>query len=139
MSEHPVQHPAAHHEPVDHADQHGEQVRTLWVIYFWLMGLLVLTVVTAHWLNLGWFNIVIALAIAVTKAAMVVWIFMHVKYSGKLVWVFATAAFVWLGIMLIFTIADYSSRDRIPRGDQANTIPSEVRSADEGVQAELHP
>jgi len=104
-------------EEIDHPDPHGEHTRTLFVVYFWLMALLVLTVLTAlvPWFHVGSLNIVIAMAIAVTKAAMVVWIFMHVKYSGKLIWVFASAAFVWLGILLVFTLADYMSRARIPK------------------------
>jgi cytochrome c oxidase subunit 4 len=111
-------------EEIDHPDQHGEHVRTLYVVYVWLMVLLVLTVMTALLFHAGVFNIVIAMAIAVTKAAMVVWIFMHVKYSGKLVWVFASAAFVWLAIMLVFTLADYVSRDRIPKGVHFDASPA---------------
>jgi cytochrome c oxidase subunit 4 len=106
-----------------HSHHPDEHVRSLFVVYFVLMGLLVLTVSTALLMHLGWFNIVLAMAIALTKAAMVIWIFMHVKYGGRLVWVFASAAFVWLGIMLIYSVADYSSRGVIPKGDLMKGAP----------------
>jgi cytochrome c oxidase subunit 4 len=35
---------------------------------------------------------------------------MHVKYSSRLTWVFAGAAFVWLLLLIGFTIADYDTR-----------------------------
>ena len=56
------------------------------------MLLLVATVAAAlvPAFHVGDLNIVIAMAIAITKAILVVLIFMHVKESGKLVWIFAT-------------------------------------------------
>jgi len=36
--------------------------------------------------------------------------FMHVRFSGKLAWLFAGAGFFWLLIMLAFAFADYVSR-----------------------------
>lgn len=105
--------PAADHEP------HNGHVRSLIIVYIWLMGLLVATVAAAlvPWFHVGSFNIVIAMVIAITKAALVVWIFMHVKYSGRLVWIFAVSAFVWLGIMFIYTFADYATRSSLPRAE----------------------
>ena len=35
---------------------------------------------------------------------------MHVKYSPKLVGLFALAGFLWLGIMLAMTLQDYYTR-----------------------------
>ncbi|CAN5569107.1 hypothetical protein BH09PLA1_BH09PLA1_04680 [soil metagenome] len=104
---------------------HADHVRSLLFIYIWLMMLLAATVLAALLpaFHVGDFNIVIAMAIAITKAALVIWFFMHVKYGGKLVWIFATAAFVWLGIMLILTFSDYMTRSRLPRAaDQVDTM-----------------
>jgi len=99
----------------DHAA--NGHVRGLITVYIWLMVLLVATVAAAlvPWFHVGNFNIVIAMAIAITKAAMVVWIFMHVRDSGRLVWIFAVAAFVWLGIMVLLTFSDYLTRSSLPR------------------------
>ena len=58
-------------------------------------------------------NPVIALAIATTKALLVVLYFMHVRYSSKLTRVTVLAGVFWLGILLIMTMGDYISRDWI--------------------------
>lgn len=103
-------------DPTTSHAQHGASIRALLLVYLALMFLLVVTVAAAF-VHLGSFNIVLAMLIAVIKAALVVWIFMHVKYSGRLVWIFATAAFIWLGIMVIFTFSDYMTRSRLTRAD----------------------
>ncbi|HEY3119568.1 MAG TPA: cytochrome C oxidase subunit IV family protein [Vicinamibacteria bacterium] len=61
-------------------------------------------------LELGVWNTPVALAIAVTKAMLVILFFMHVKYSPRLVWVALGAAFFWLVQMIAGTLADYLSR-----------------------------
>lgn len=55
-------------------------------------------------------NPVIALAIATTKALLVILFFMHVRYSSKLTKVTVLAGFFWLGILLVMTMGDYISR-----------------------------
>ena len=57
------------------------------------------------------FNTVVALAIAAAKATLVVLYFMHVKYGPRLQWIFVAAGFMWLVILLVLTLADYSSRN----------------------------
>jgi cytochrome c oxidase subunit 4 len=118
MSEHDS-HPDEASPAAAAAEEHGGhegQLRTLWIVFGILMLLLFATV-GAAFIDLGRLNIVLAMLIATTKAALVVWIFMHVKYGGRLVWLFATAAFLWLGIMFIHTFADYATRSRLPRAE----------------------
>ena len=55
-------------------------------------------------------NLLVALAIAVTKATLVVLYFMHVRYNTALVGVIVVAATVWLGILLLLTFGDYWTR-----------------------------
>ena len=62
--------------------------------------------------DFGPLNDPIALAIAGTKATLVILFFMHVKYQTKLIWVFASAGFVWLLIFFVLILADY--RTRVP-------------------------
>jgi cytochrome c oxidase subunit 4 len=57
------------------------------------------------------FNTVVMLAIAATKAMLVILFFMHVKYSPRLLWIFVAAGFMWLAILIILTMADYASRN----------------------------
>lgn len=59
-------------------------------------------------------NIVIALIIAIAKAALVILYFMHVKFSSRLTQFFALIALLFLAIMFFFTFADYFSRNWIP-------------------------
>ena len=60
-------------------------------------------------------NLVIALTIAMAKAAVIVMYFMHVKYSSRLTQVFAVSAMLWLMLMFAFTFADYFTRSWIPQ------------------------
>lgn len=61
-------------------------------------------------------NTLIALAIATTKATLVVLYFMHVRYSSRLIWVIVTAALFWMAILFALTFADYWSRGWIQIG-----------------------
>lgn len=73
-----------------------------------------LTVVAAFRDFPGPLNAVVALTIAVIKATFVVLYFMHVRYSGRLVWLVIAAALFWLAIMFALTISDYSTRSWLP-------------------------
>ncbi len=55
-------------------------------------------------------NTLVALLIAFTKMTFVVLIFMHVRWSSKLIWLTAIAGFFWLAIMFAFTMQDYLTR-----------------------------
>ena len=79
------------------------------LIWAALLALLVLTLVLAN-TDLGLFNNVAAIAIALTKMMLVVLFFMHVKYEKPLTWVFASAGVIWLLIMFDFTLTDYLTR-----------------------------
>jgi cytochrome c oxidase subunit IV len=80
-------------------------------IFLSLMVLTAATVVAAY-VNLGPFNIVIALAIASVKATLVVLYFMHARYSPNRTHMVIIAAVFWLAIMLALTLCDYVTRDR---------------------------
>lgn len=88
-------------------------VRTYLMIFAILMGLLVATVLAAYIPlpeSLRWLHLTIALVIAAAKAVLIILYFMHVRYSNRLTWVFSSAAFVWLVILLVFSLSDYFSR-----------------------------
>ncbi len=82
-------------------------------LYFAIFAaLMVLTAVTVWvaFIDLGTMNTVVALAVAVTKATLVILFFMHVKYSTRLTWLVVASGFFFLAIMLAFTMADMVSR-----------------------------
>jgi cytochrome c oxidase subunit 4 len=74
--------------------------------------LIILTFVTVQvaFHDLGPWNVVVALSIAVTKATLVVLYFMHLRYSDRLTWIVVAAGFFWLGILLVLTMSDYLAR-----------------------------
>ncbi len=80
------------------------------------VALLALTALTAgaSMVDLGPWNLVIALGIAVAKASLVVLFFMHAKYNGGLNWIVLGAGLLWLGILLVGTLDDLLTRGWIP-------------------------
>ena len=86
------------------------QVKTLVAVW---AALIVLTGTTAavSYVELGEWNIVVALLIALIKASMVAWIFMGVRHSTTLTKLFCVAGLVWLAIMMLITASDYMTRN----------------------------
>ena len=68
-----------------------------------------LTVAAAE-VDLGTFNNVAMLAIACTKALLVILFFMHVRWSTRLTWVVVFSGFFWLMILFALGMSDYISR-----------------------------
>lgn len=66
-------------------------------------------------LDLGIWNPVVALTIAVIKAVLVILFFMHVFYSSKLTKLTVAAGFFWLLIMITMSLSDYLTRTFLPR------------------------
>ena len=92
----------------DHHDDHSIMP------YVMILGaLLVLTGVTVGvaFIDFGkpWSDIV-ALAIALTKASLVVTFFMHVKGSSPLIKLSALGGFFWLFIFFAIILTDYMTR-----------------------------
>ncbi|HLL16965.1 MAG TPA: cytochrome C oxidase subunit IV family protein [Pyrinomonadaceae bacterium] len=91
--------------------EHIVSKKLYFVIFGALMVLTVLTVVAANYdLGSEKINTVVALAIATTKAVLVVLYFMHVRYSSRLTWVVVAGGFLWLIIMVGLTMSDYLTR-----------------------------
>ena len=80
------------------------------LIFIVLIGLTALTVAVAS-IDLGRFNTSVAISIAVAKALLVILYFMHVRYSSRLVWLFVSAGFFWLLLLIGLTLSDFVSRD----------------------------
>lgn len=74
--------------------------------------LLTLTGITVYaaFVDLGRFNIVVALLIATIKATLVVLIFMHAKYVPERTKLVIIAGIFWLALLLFMTMSDYLSR-----------------------------
>ena len=82
-------------------------------VYFTIFALLIVftivTVLVAK-VNLGAWNTIVALAVAVTKALLVALWFMHIKYSNRLTQIVVASGLFWLVIMIVLTLFDYKTR-----------------------------
>jgi cytochrome c oxidase subunit IV len=103
---------AATTEQTGHAEAHTEHIVPPWLYGVIITTLLILTLATvgAALIDLGKFNIVVALVIATTKATLVVLFFMHAKYIPKRTQLVIIAGIFWLAILLFMTMSDYVSR-----------------------------
>jgi cytochrome c oxidase subunit 4 len=87
--------------------------RLYWKTCAALMALLAMTW-TIGYINLGMFNVIIALAIAITKALLVALFFMHIKGSSRLLHLAMAVGVIWLIILLSLTLGDYLTRGWVP-------------------------
>ncbi len=82
-------------------------------VYFSVFtALMILTGVTAAvaFLDLGFFNTIVALGIAFTKATLVGLYFMHLRWAEKLNGLGVLAAVAFLFLLVFITLGDYMSR-----------------------------
>ena len=80
------------------------------------LALMVGTALTvgAAFVNLGSLNFPVAMLIAVVKASLVVWYFMHVKYQSHLTKLTVATGLFFLAILLGMMLIDYTSKDFTP-------------------------
>lgn len=86
-----------------------------WANCGWLMLLLAATWGLGY-VNLGVFNLPLALVISVAKTVLIVLFFMHLKGSSRLLHLAAFAGLVWLFLMFLLTFADYFTRGWVTPG-----------------------
>jgi cytochrome c oxidase subunit 4 len=90
-------------------------VRTYVIIWAILTIMTFVTFYVAQ-IELGAWNIVVALVIAFFKMMLVVLFFMNVKAESPLTKLYAGAGFFWLILLLGQTMIDYVSRNWMPVG-----------------------
>jgi len=110
---HEVSHDQAH-DPSnvtnpEHAEHHIVTPIQYCLVFATLLFGTAITVAAAY-VNMGAFNPVIALAIACTKAVIVILFFMHVKYQSRLIKLTVGAGFFAFIILVTMTLLDYISR-----------------------------
>ena len=104
---------------------------TYYTIFGALMVGTAVTVLVAF-TDMGVLNFPVALAIAITKATLVILFFMHVKYSSQLTKLFVAMAFFFLVVLFGLTLTDYLSRG-------LHTYPGGAGGAGYGERAPLAP
>ena len=77
-----------------------------------LLSLLVLTATTCavSFVDMGKFNAVVAVLIAIAKGALVALFFMHLRYSRRFMQIVGGIGLFWLGIMIALTMSDFLTR-----------------------------
>ncbi|WP_058188128.1 cytochrome C oxidase subunit IV family protein [Terracidiphilus gabretensis] len=100
------------HAPEGHDDALEGHIVSPVVYIIIFIALLIGTAATigASYLDLHEWNPIIAIAIAVTKATLVVLFFMHVKYSPKLTKLTVGAGLFTFLVLIFMTLSDYISR-----------------------------
>ncbi len=89
--------------------EHVTPIRVYILVFLALMVGTAITVGVAY-LHLGPLNDLVAMAIAVTKATLVVLYFMHVRHSSRLTKITVVAGFLWLAILVGLLLSDYLTR-----------------------------
>ena len=97
----------------DHGGQHIVPVKVYVGVFLTLLVMTAITTLVSG-IDLGPWNTVVALGIAVFKATLVVLFFMHVKYSSRLTAIVIAGGIFWLGILLVLTLSDFMSRGWLP-------------------------
>jgi cytochrome c oxidase subunit 4 len=110
------------------AQEHKEHIVSPLVYVLVLLALMVLLALTLtaafvdldkmiageHHRGTAYWNMIVAVLIAIMKAVLIILFFMHVKFSSRLTWAFASAGFFWLGIMMTLSLSDYFTRNYPP-------------------------
>ncbi|MCH8276349.1 MAG: cytochrome C oxidase subunit IV family protein [Bacteroidetes bacterium] len=114
-----------------HAVHHITPKKTLIQVFIALIALTVLTVVTSR-MDLGAYNIPLALFIAFCKAMFVILIFMALRHDSRINAVVFALGSVIVVVFLLFTLID-----TVFRGDLPNTVEGtimEQEAADEAMR-----
>lgn len=85
-------------------------LKTFYKVFAALIGLTFLTVLTAKGMDLSPFNGAVAFIIATVKAALVMGIFMHLKYDAKSNSIIILSSVAFVMLLFIFCAIDIYTR-----------------------------
>jgi len=106
--------------------EHVVSKRTYFAVFIALIILAGLTTALAF-IDLGPFNTVVALTIAVAKASLVALFFMHLRWSSRLLHFVGVAALLWLAILISLALSDVFTRDWVPQPRSRETPTAQLR------------
>jgi cytochrome c oxidase subunit IV len=98
-----------------HSNNTGDHITPLRVYLTVATALLILTAVTVRisLINLGGWNLVVALAVATLKATLVALFFMHLLYDKKIYMIVFGVGIVFLAIFIALTMFDTLERGAV--------------------------
>lgn len=115
----------------EHHEHHIVPLKLLWGIFGSLVFLTVFTVLTAKYVDIGPLNLPLAIAIALTKASLVVTFFMALKWDNQVNVLVFVLGCVFVVVFITFTLFDTAYR-----GDIGN-VGTETISDIERVEEDL--
>lgn len=92
---------------------HVVSVKLYAAVFLALLALTITTVAVSK-LELGEFNFIAAMTIAVIKGTLVAAFFMDLRRATSLTTLIAAAGLFWLAILLALVMSDYGSRGWLP-------------------------
>ncbi|MEZ4702463.1 MAG: cytochrome C oxidase subunit IV family protein [Rhodothermales bacterium] len=120
-----------------HAGDHGHHIiplKLLLSVFGGLVFLTIFTVFTAEFVDLGPFNIALAIMIAVMKAGLVVTFFMALKWDNRVNALIFAVGCIFVIVFLTFTLFDTAYRGDIGNVGK-HTIEEEQRALEGGDAA----
>lgn len=92
--------------------EHTEPITSPKTFVLVFVALIALTVTTAmvSFVDLGWFNPVVAFMIASFKMLLVALFFMEVRHSSRVTKITVGAGLFWFMILIVLTLGDYLTR-----------------------------
>ena len=114
-------------------------IQTYLKVFGALMFLTVLTVAVTY-IDLGSFNVVLAMLIAIIKSTLVLLFFMHLYYDNKTNLMFFLASILFMIIFITFTYFDIGQRDGIYDVEDINPviIDSGYQDLNDRYEIEIH-
>lgn len=91
-------------------EHHAIPVKVFVNVFLALIGLTLLTVVTAKMMDFGSFNVFVAFSIAAAKGFLVLAYFMHLKFDEKLFRWIIISSFGFVLLLFVICIGDIASR-----------------------------
>ena len=88
-------------------------VKVYAAVFITLLALTITTVAVSK-LDLGEYNFIVAMTIAVIKGTLVIMFFMDIRRASSMTRLFAGAGFFWMAILLVFLLSYYLSRGWLP-------------------------
>lgn len=115
-----------HHQPehVEAPKPHVLPLSVYWGVFGALIFLTLFTVATAQ-IDLGPFNVPLAMAIASTKALMVALVFMHLWWDHKQNALIFAVSLLFLAIFIVLTMADTEGRSIVDSQERNYSIRDE--------------
>ena len=98
--------------------EHRIPKRVYYLIFATLLLFTMITVEVAFF-DIGILSFPVALGIACFKSTLVILYFMHGRYSSGLTGLFVSAGFIFLAILLAFTLLDLNTRDWQSQPDES--------------------